>query len=448
MKTILPLTKTVASIFLATFLLTSTFFANAQSGPGGGSGSGSSVPELIFKDPILESGTSGANGATYRFKKVTNDVDVIMKIEGRSSSSVKITNIDMDNTGYDNAFQPRISYNNGSSPANRNWWIEFSMNFVKRSATTPATVNTFKLTALDIDGDDNRLREHITFYGAQSYRVEQNTSLTISNVIDQILDLLTPGVNFRGPTRDYSNVSTTATNLMTTMTYNNKSSITFRVGASTGSASSNQTDRMYSFWFRGFDYSVPADVTLPVKLIDFSAILNANDAVDLKWTTAMERNASHFEVEKSVDGKNYSTAGIVFAFGNTSEEARYAFTDKNINTSKPGVIYYRLRTVDNDGSSEYSYVRSIRIGKKEEQLSIMAYPNPVVNELRVTIPSHWQGKKISYEVFNTSGQKLFQQVSNLASQTETIDMSRVAAGSYIVKVTCGNETAHQKLIRR
>ncbi|HUM67080.1 MAG TPA: T9SS type A sorting domain-containing protein, partial [Chitinophagaceae bacterium] len=69
-------------------------------------------------------------------------------------------------------------------------------------------------------------------------------------------------------------------------------------------------------------------------------------------------------------------------------------------------------------------------------------------ELRVTIPSHWQGKKISYEVFSTSGQKLFQQVSNLASQTETIDMSRLAAGSYIVKVTCGNETAHQKLIRR
>src|SRR5690606_31486084 len=112
---------------------------------------------------------------------------------------------------------------------------------------------------------------------------------------------------------------------------------------------------------------------------------------------------------------NYTTAGIVFAFGNTSEEARYAFTDKSINTAKPGVIYYRLRTVDNDGSSEFSYVRSIRIGKKEEQLSIMAYPNPVVNELRVTIPSHWQGKKISYEVFSTSGQKLFQQVSNLAS---------------------------------
>lgn len=444
MKTFLPLSKAAIRAFLTILWFAPVYFVNAQSGSGGGS----SVPELVFKDPQLESGKSGADGATYRFKQVTNDVDAIMRIERRSSSQVRITDIDLKNTGYDNAFQPRISYNNGSAPSNRNWWIEFSMNFVKKGSTTPATVKTFKLTALDIDGDDNRLREYVSFYGAHSYTLERNTSLTVTNLLDQILGLLTPGIEFKGPARDYSNVSTSATNLMTTMTYSKKSGFTFRAGATTGSGSSNSTDRMYSFWFRGFDYDVPTDVTLPVKLVSFSAMLNDNDAVDLKWTTASEKNVSHFEVERSHDGKNYSKAGIVFAFGNTSEEVKYAFTDKGINANDPGVIYYRLRSIDNDGTSELSHVRSIRIGKKEEQLRIVAYPNPVVNELRVTIPSHWQGKKVSYELYSNNGQMLFQSVSAMGSQTETIDISRFAAGNYIVKASCGDETAHQKIIRK
>nr|WP_287424193.1 hypothetical protein [Candidatus Brachybacter algidus] len=49
--------------------------------------------------------------------------------------------------------------------------------------------------------------------------------------------------------------------------------------------------------------------TLPVKLTAFTAILN-NNKVDLKWTTASEVNVSHFVVEKSTDGINYSDAGM------------------------------------------------------------------------------------------------------------------------------------------
>ncbi|MEI2740432.1 MAG: hypothetical protein V9F01_16790 [Chitinophagaceae bacterium] len=39
--------------------------------------------------------------------------------------------------------------------------------------------------------------------------------------------------------------------------------------------------------------------TLPVKLSSFSATLNNNSKVDLKWSTATETNLSHFVVERS-----------------------------------------------------------------------------------------------------------------------------------------------------
>ena len=104
-----------------------------------------------------------------------------------------------------------------------------------------------------------------------------------------------------------------------------------------------------------------------------------NNKVDLKWSTHSDKDVSHFSIEKSTDGKNYNQAGIVFAFGNTSETMNYPFTDKNINANQAGVIYYRLSSVDINGKSELLQVKTISIGTKNEQIvSIINSPNPVI----------------------------------------------------------------------
>jgi hypothetical protein len=191
-----------------------------------------------------------------------------------------------------------------------------------------------------------------------------------------------------------------------------------------------------------------ADISLPVELVSFSAALNT-DAVDLKWTTASEKNVSHFSIEKSLDGQNYSEAGIVFAYGNSSETLKYSFTDKNINTVKAGTIYYRLRSVDIDGSYEYSVIRMITIGNQNRQsLSIQTYPNPVTNELKITIPSNWQGKKVVYELINSNGQTATKTIAGIAGQTEAISVNSLAPGLYIVRAICGSAVAQQKIIKR
>ena len=99
----------------------------------------------------------------------------------------------------------------------------------------------------------------------------------------------------------------------------------------------------------------------------FTAMLN-NTKADLKWTTASENNLSHFILEKSTDGKDFKAACVVFAYGNTSELMNYNFSDKNINLSQAGVIYYRLRSVDNNGKTELSETKIIRVGKQTNNL--------------------------------------------------------------------------------
>jgi len=188
--------------------------------------------------------------------------------------------------------------------------------------------------------------------------------------------------------------------------------------------------------------------TLPVKLSSFSATLSNTNKVDLKWSTATETNLSHFIVERSTDGANYSDAGMVFAYGNTTSKVDYALAD-NISSIQSGVIYYRLRSVDVDGKNQYSDVRIIRIGKQaDNNITILAYPNPVSNEIRITIPANWQNKKVVYEVFSLAGQTAKKIQSANSSQTETLNVSNLNSGMYIVKVTCEGQTAQQKIVKQ
>jgi hypothetical protein len=197
----------------------------------------------------------------------------------------------------------------------------------------------------------------------------------------------------------------------------------------------------------GVSLVAPADIPLPVKLSSFTATLN-NSKVDIKWTSATEENLSHYIVERSTDGINFSDAGIVFAYGNSNETRNYSLSD-NITNLQSSILYYRLRSVDIDGKNELSNIRVIRIAKgTEATVSILAYPNPAVNDLRVTIPASWQNKKAVYELFTLNGQVAKRIESGNSSQTETINIANLAPGYYIVKVSCNNEVAQQRIVKQ
>ncbi|HEX7904036.1 MAG TPA: T9SS type A sorting domain-containing protein [Chitinophagaceae bacterium] len=195
------------------------------------------------------------------------------------------------------------------------------------------------------------------------------------------------------------------------------------------------------------EFAPIAAIILPVKMKSFTAQLN-NNKVDLKWITSTEINASHFVIERSYDGSNFSDIATVFAFGNTTEEKSYQFTDNNFASDKI-VVYYRLRQVDADGKQDYSSTRMIRIGKQNETaVTILTYPNPVTSEIRITIPGNWQGKKATYEVVNVNGQTAARTEVANASQTETLNTSSLVPGFYLLRVTCDNVTAIQKIIKQ
>ncbi len=435
----ITITLSFVKVILASILLISAGYSVAHAQE--------SSEELVFKNPVLVSGNAGEKNATYRFAKVLTGVDALVKINDVSSSMVTLVSIDLSNTGFDKAFQPQVTYGNNTSPAGHTeWWMEFSIDFVITNTTIPIPVAAFNLSGLDIDGNNDKISEYVSFYDQTSFLLENNSTLVASILKEKVNGKMTNiGERFDGPVSNYTNIDTLATTVMVTNTYLATSSFKLRTGAKS-SGVSGAADRMYSFWFKTFTYGNSVTTLLPVTLVNWNAMFS-NNTVSLKWTTTSEKNSSHFIIERSFDGIEYSDAAMVFAAGNSDISIDYSYNDK-IPAGNSGVIYYRLKMVDADGRSKTSDVRIVRIGKASSDLvKILAYPNPVVTDVRITVPQNWQGKTISYQLTNTNGQIIKSYTVQYASQTETIAMSQVPAGMYVVRVINGNVTAVQSVVK-
>ncbi len=449
--------------------------------------------ELIFQNPVLVSGTANQQGAMYRFSNITTGVDAEIKIKKFSRNDIVMSTIDNSALGWNKAFQPQFGLSGTVAPF-QDWHIDFEMTFYQAGTNTKRTMDSIVLTALDVDGDNQSIQEYVIYDKPASitYSIVSSLTSTATGYVGQIVTCdqhtnytgplqscnicggdgidngqecsdcegsgrrhdncncpyrSTVGTKVSGPVTNFVNIDTLGTQVMSTYRYYNKKKIRFTYGAKTGALSTSAGIRLNSTWFKQF--SLLPLTSLPVKLASFTATLNKNtNNADLKWTTASETNLSHFMIERSTDGTNFSDAGMVFAYSNTVSKSDYAFTD-NISNIQSVIVYYRLHSVDIGGKSQYSETRIIRISKQaDNKITILTYPNPVTNELRVTIPSSWQNKKVIYEVFNANGQVSKKTETGSSSQTETLNVNSLAPGFYIVRVTCNGETAEQKIVKQ
>ena len=401
--------------------------------------------KLDFKNPKLITGTAGNDGAVYEFKNIGDKLDARVKIKGRSSSLVYLVDIDKKSSGFDKAWQPHVGYNNNRTNSATEWWMDFEISFVEKDKTTPATIKEFDLSAIDIDGNGDKIREFVSFYNLKSYTVEQNSILSISNLLGTLLSGLTgvTGKRFDGPTLNFANIDTSGTSVMVTANYQNTQSFTVRTGA-VASGANSATERMYSLYYQTFTYTQPSQATLPVKIKTFDTKLNDAKVV-IDWTTGEEINFSHFVIERSTNGLDYKEIAVVFGDNNAGNNA-YAYTDA-VNTNASGLIYYRLKMVDRDGTSKFSNVRIVKLNAKNAIVTVSTYPNPVTNELRITIPANWQNKQVSYEMISLNGVIVKQQINQHASQTETIMVNNLQSGNYVVRLKAGSESAVQMIVK-
>jgi hypothetical protein len=79
--------------------------------------------------------------------------------------------------------------------------------------------------------------------------------------------------------------------------------------------------------------------------------IREDQSAKLTWVTTSESNSKLFNIQRSSNGSDFTTIGIVAARGNTSLTTTYTFTDAQ---PLSGDDYYRLQQVDINGKFTYS----------------------------------------------------------------------------------------------
>jgi len=185
---------------------------------------------------------------------------------------------------------------------------------------------------------------------------------------------------------------------------------------------------------------------LPVDLIAFTTEPLGNKNALLHWTTANEINNSHFDIERSYDGKTFETVGEVAGNGNSQHQIEYSYTDASVSKVE-NTVYYRLKQVDFDGAYEYSDIRVVRFDAVGNDMQLVAYPNPMNDELNVmlSLPS---GEKYQLQVTNLQGALVHQKNHVFSSGLHTLDLSQWNSGVYIVEVISDRGSEHIKVMKK
>ncbi|MEM9888237.1 MAG: T9SS type A sorting domain-containing protein, partial [Bacteroidota bacterium] len=181
---------------------------------------------------------------------------------------------------------------------------------------------------------------------------------------------------------------------------------------------------------------ITADIVLPVELLDFKARAS-KDHIHLTWSTATETNNSHFELERSEDGKTFKQITRIQGQGTTLEQTDYNYSDRE---AIPNVLYYyRLKQVDLDGVFEYSEVRTAQLEAEAGNLSI--YPNPIGQEQMLQVRFFAKERVANFQIIDIHGRIVLSIKEDLNAtgwNTISIDIANLPTGTYLLLDASGN----------
>ncbi|MEL7160059.1 MAG: DUF1501 domain-containing protein, partial [Bacteroidota bacterium] len=209
-----------------------------------------------------------------------------------------------------------------------------------------------------------------------------------------------------------------------------------------------------SLIYPGFVYLPVANscaAPLPIELLDFTAT-GADKTIDLRWRTTEEEDNVGFDVERSLDGRTFTTIARIAATAPGPEGIHeYELSDFDV---EPGPLYYyRLRQEDLDGNFSHSPIRTARLlGSSVGEWSFgHAFPNPAREETVVQVYAPQDGR-VNYSLYSTDGRRLFTDGAVVYGRRDnriTIRLGRVPAGAYTLRFTAGNgEYTNRSLIIR
>jgi Secretion system C-terminal sorting domain len=162
------------------------------------------------------------------------------------------------------------------------------------------------------------------------------------------------------------------------------------------------------------------------------------------WQTLAEINTRSFELQRSIDNRNFTAVGnLVAAAGNSNSLRKYQATDHIGGIT--GVVYYRVKLTDADGKSRFSNTAIVRVRTME---GITVWPNPFTNSLVISMQNPAPARML-LTVTDVAGKIVLSSAFNVsagASQFAVDDLDMLANGVYILNLV--NEKTGDRIVQK
>jgi len=184
-------------------------------------------------------------------------------------------------------------------------------------------------------------------------------------------------------------------------------------------------------------------VPMENSILSFRGTLK-NTVANLQWSTNAANSIQYFELERSLDGRSFSTVGRV----NTGETAT-PVADFNATDGLEGIessfVYYRLRIRTDANTTAYSNMLRLSMVSEEQQL--LLFPNPSRNVARLTMYSPKKAE-LRMRILDVTGALVETRtlLVNAGTNVFSLETARYKKGTYMLQVMTPQGILSRKLV--
>lgn len=197
--------------------------------------------------------------------------------------------------------------------------------------------------------------------------------------------------------------------------------------------------------------------TMKLGSFPFCSTLAANAITDLKgavaaknvslsWKVQDKQQVGYFEIEKSLDGNHFTTAGEVKR--NIAEMQRSSFTFQLLSDEiSKKAVHYRIRLFTPSGAVVYSDVLRLEQAQPIAANEIKVYPNPVKDKMFIQVLSTGN-TNMKAELYNAAGARLHSSTHSLKQGANLVSLDALPdlpTGFCFAILHVGNEVIRQKI---
>jgi hypothetical protein len=369
--------------------------------------------------------------------------------------------VDQAGVSITNFFAPRISPDVNLNGTDRRGYVQFTMRFFKNSKNfnegndrdfaTPVELYNLNYVHYDIDGSNaGNVNPNGSAAGSwfretgAAKKVSPGNPFVLANAVTELspynyAHASSDWTGFAGSIFERDGVSRCA-QVASSFSYSNKqASITVRMGYDYN-AGNNMGRPVRQYGSRLGCFNFPTLSTLPVNLLNFSAIFN-NQQTMLKWSADQEAGFEKYIVERSSTSSDFQPIGEK-RYAGTAGRNNYEFTD-DLSAVNGSTFYYRLKMLDLDGKFTYSSI--VMVKKEAKKINGIALnPNPIISGATTIRFTADQPTTVDIKVVDVSGKVLLQQKTKANDGNNSIpinNLDKLKPGLYLLQLINEGESS-------